>query len=176
MITDPVPSDIYLDTSLVIAAIVRGSDHSLQSTEFCDRLIARGSRVYFSQILRLELSEAIRRLAASPDRLPPDIRHAHQLEAWDTNLLVRQSWMDFGVQQFEALVDRFAEAFELPFRLRTWQRSIDVIVDHRLRSLDALHVATAREYRLRHLATTDGDFKRVADLRVWLIQDVSSDR
>ncbi len=168
------PSDVYLDSSLVVAAIVRGSDHSRASADFCAQLAERGSRVYFSQVLRLELAEAVRRLAADPKRaarLPPDLRREYQLGQWGTNLFVRQRWMDFGVQQLDALLDRFAEAFELPFRPKVWRSSLAVIVDHQLRSLDAIHVATAREYRIRHLATTDDDFSRVTDLRVWLLRD-----
>lgn len=174
MIGRDLPSDVYLDSSLVVAAVVRGSDHSQASVDFCARLVDRGSRVYFSQVLRLELSEAIRKLAADPRRaarLPPDLRREHQLDQWGTNLFVRQRWMDFGVPQFDALIDRFAEAFELPFRPKTWRSSFGVIVDHQLRSLDAIHVATVRKNRIRHLATTDRDFTRVTDLTVWLEQD-----
>ncbi len=169
---DPsLPSDIYLDTSTVVAAIVQGSHHSVPSAAFCSQLINHGSRVYFSQLLRLELAEAIRKLATKTESLPADLRRDYQLDAWGTNFLVRQRWMDFGVQQLEALLDRFAETFELPIRPRTWRSSLSVMVDHQLRAYDAIHVATAREHHIRHIATADGHYRNVADLRVWLTQD-----
>ncbi len=166
----PPPSDIYLDTSTVVAAIVQGSTHSTASAAFCAALIEHGSRVYFSQLLRLELAEAIRRLATKQS-LPVDLRNDFHLDTWGTNLFVRQRWMDFGIRQFDDLLDRFAETFELPIRPRTWRSSLSAMVDSQLRAYDAIHVATAREYRIRHLATADRDYRNVSDLRIWLTQD-----
>ncbi len=86
-------------------------------------------------------------------------------------MFVRQRWMDFGIRQFDDLLDRFAETFELPIRPRTWRSSLSAMVDSQLRAYDAIHVATAREYRIRHLATADRDYRNVSDLRIWLTQD-----
>jgi len=167
----PLPDDIYLDTSFAVAAIVRGSRHSTACTAFCAQLISHGARVYFSQLLRLELAEAIRRLATKTEDLPADLRRDYQLDAWGTDFLVRQRWMDFGVRQFDDLLDRFAEAFELPIKTRTWRSGVSAMVDHQLRAYDAIHLATAREYHIGHLATADRDDRKIADLHVWLIQD-----
>ncbi|MDP9471107.1 MAG: PIN domain-containing protein [Chloroflexota bacterium] len=171
MSVPPPPADIYLDTSTVVAAIVQGSDHSVASAACCAALIEHGSRVYFSQLLRLELAQAIRKLATRQQSLPPDIRNDFDLDSWGTNLFVRQRWMDFGVRQFENLLDRFAETFELPIRPKTWRSSLSAMVDFQLRAYDAIHVATAREYHVRHLATADRHYLNVPDLRIWLTQD-----
>lgn len=142
----------------------------MASGDFCAELIEHESRVYFSQLLRLELAEAIRRLATKQS-LPADIREDFHLDSWGTNFFVRQRWMDFGVQQFEDLLDHFAETFELPIRPKTWRSSLSAMVDSQLRAYDAIHVATAREYHIRHFATADGHYLNVPDLRILLTQD-----
>jgi predicted nucleic acid-binding protein len=45
------------------------------------------------------------------------------------------------------------------------------MADQQLRSHDAIHLATAYEYRLATFATTDDEFLKVPDLDVRLIRD-----
>jgi len=76
-------SDVYLDSSLVVAATIAGIPHSDACTAFCSRLIADNSHIFFSQILRLEIAEAVRKLATRA-QLPEDIRQEYQLRPHDT--------------------------------------------------------------------------------------------
>lgn len=168
---DPTPRDIYLDADIVIAGMFPGTSHSAASARFCQRLSDQGSRVYFSQILRLEIAETVRKLATKPDRLPPDVRRNYQLDRWGQDFLVRQRWMSAGLAQFEAFLAQFTEVFEIPFRLKTWENSIGIMALEHLRSLDAVHLATARAIRVGHFATCDADFQNVHDPRVWVVRD-----
>ncbi len=165
-------SDIYLDTSVIVAAIVAGSTNHTSSADLCARLAADGGRVFFSTIVRLELSQAIRKLATKSERLDPEIRRQFRLERWETDFMVRQRWMRYGIQEFERLLSSFAEVIEIPFRRNIWRNSIDVMIDSFLQSHDAVQVATARNYGLRLFVTTDDHFARVGDLDVVLIRDV----
>jgi predicted nucleic acid-binding protein len=167
----PIPPRVYLDTSLIFAAIFRHSLNWAASDEFCRRLAERRSQVYFSQTVRLELSEAIRKLATMPGRTPPGIRDEFSLDQWEHSVFVRRRWFEFGVRQFDALVASFAEVFEVPFDSTIWLSSVAVMTDERLRSHDAVHVATARAYRVPALATGDDHFLRVRDLEVILVRD-----
>lgn len=87
------------------------------------------------------------------------------------NVAVRQQWMSAGMQKFESFLNRFDEVAEFPFHGEIWEQSVEIMARHQLKSLDAVHVATARAYGLRHFATLDDDFNHVQDLRVWLIRD-----
>lgn len=169
------PSDIYLDTSTVVAATIAGSTNSRANARFCDRLVSQQSSIYFSQLMRLEYSEAFKKLATKPGELPAELRRQYQLDDWGTNLLVRRRWMDFGVAQLDQFVNRFAEIFELPLNRTTWLRSVAVMVENQLRSYDAVHVATAREAHLLHFATTDRHFRKIDDLTIWLTLDSADD-
>jgi predicted nucleic acid-binding protein len=171
MSDSPFPRHVFLDSGVVIAAIIPGSQFWLGCDAFCADLIARDCRVYFSQILRLELTEAIRKLATIPGRAPENLYARFRLGDWERDRSVRRDWLRFGVWQFEALLRRFAVVNELPFRHSIWLRSVEIMADRQLRSHDAIHLATAYEYRLPCFATTDDEFLKIADLDIRLIRD-----
>ena len=170
MLAQFLPRDIYLDTSVVVAATIVSSPLSAAGNAFCAALEIHRSRIYFSQVLRLEFSQAVRNLATRRAQLPDEVRRQHQLDHWDTSDAVRHHWMQFGIAQLEGILNSF-EVIELPFETEIWERSVEIMALNQLKSLDAVHVATARAYGLRHFATLDDDFNRIVDLRVWLIRD-----
>lgn len=165
------PTHAYVDTSVAVAAIFPGVPHSAASIAFCNDLVAQRSYVYFSQIVRLELSQAVRNLATRPGQLPNDLWSSFQLDQWGTNPFVRRRWLEFGSRQFERLLDRFPFTFEIPFDVTIWQASIAVMAATGLRSLDAIHVAPAQREGLTDLVTLDDDFNSTRDLRIWLLRD-----
>jgi predicted nucleic acid-binding protein len=168
---DQVPDDIYVDTNIVVAAIIAGSDNASSAQQFCTALADTRSRIYFSQIIRLEISQAILRLAASPARLPIEIRERYRLERWNVDFLVRHRWMVHGVREFERLCGEFFHVYEYPFDEEIWLRSVHIMSHYRLHSLDAIHVATAQHLGIRDFATSDADFRRVDNLHCHLIRD-----
>jgi len=170
MLAQFLPKDVYLDTSVIVAATIIGSPLSTASGTFCTSLEDHGTRIYFSQVLRIEFSQAIRNLATRRTQLPEEVRREHGLDDWERNDVIRQRWMRFGISQLETFLDGF-EVIELPFVTGIWEQSIEIMALDQLKSLDAIHIATARAYGLRHFATLDNDFNRVSDLRVWLIRD-----
>lgn len=171
MIETPVPHQVYLDTSLVTAAIIAGIPHSVASAEFCRRLAVEGRPVFFSQILRLEITQAFMNLVNRPGQLPADIQEEFGLAAWNENFLVREGWLRFCIAQLEDFLGQFEEVFELPFTPSIWRRSVGIMALDRLRSHDAIHVATAREYGIISFVTGDDHFLRISDLEVLLIRD-----
>jgi len=165
------PEDVYLDTSVVIAAVIPGILYWQSATELCDQLIAQRSTIYFSQVLRLELTEAVRKVATIPGRAPEALRQRFRLGDWERDHSVRRHWFNFGVGEFEALFERFAEVYELPFDRTIWLRSVEIMAAHQLRSHDSIHLATAYENRLTCLATTDDEFLKIPDLDIRLVRD-----
>ena len=81
----------YLDTGVAIAAIFPATLHAAGAQDFCRRLIQQASTVYFSQILRLEFTEAVRKLATIPGRMPDDIRRRFRLDDWERDVSHRNS-------------------------------------------------------------------------------------
>jgi predicted nucleic acid-binding protein len=114
---DPLPAHVYLDTGVAIAAIFPATLHAAGAHDFCRRLIHRESTVYFSQILRLEFTEAVRKLATIPGRVPEDVRRRFLLDNWARDVSVRHGWMQFAIDRLESLLLRFANVYEIPFDL-----------------------------------------------------------
>lgn len=165
-----VPADIYLDTSVVVAAIVPGVPDSAASGQFCARLGSQRSNVYFSHLVRIEFAQALRNLVTRR-QLPAQIRHRFQLDLWETNVLIRQRWFTEGTRRFDAFLEQFGEWFEIDSQHRIWQRGLEIMAVHQLRAVDAIHVATAQEIGVLDFATADDHFRRVPDLRLWLLRD-----
>jgi predicted nucleic acid-binding protein len=167
----PLPSDIYLDASIMLSALIGGLPHSTPCTEFCARLAQQNSRIYFAPLARLEIANALRLLASDHRRrLPVDLRQQFQLDQWATARAVRLRWLRFGLRQLDALLSHF-EFVEIQSDALTWAQGIPVIARHNLKSYDAFHIATARAHGLRHFATTDRDFRGIRSPRIWLIRD-----
>lgn len=162
--------DVYLDASLIVDALITDASNWRVSNAFLARLVAGKSRVYFSQITYLEISEAVRKLATK-QQVPEEPRQRYQLNRWGMEAQVRQRRMEFGLRQFELLRGRFAEVYEMPFRETLWRQSINLMVDYRLRGHDAVHVATALDAGIQILATNDSDFRRVNMLDVIIVRE-----
>src|SRR5437867_4510477 len=104
-----------------------GTPDSSASTRFCRALADGAAVVYFSQVVRLDLARALRRLATKPDKLPANTRDEYQLEQWGSNPLVRQCWLTRGVRRFQAFLDQFAEVVEVPLTTHVWLQSVDLM-------------------------------------------------
>ncbi len=167
----PFPDHVYLDTGVVVAALFEGSLNAVAGAAFCDQLGTNRSTDYFSSILRVELSEVVRKLATIPGRVPEHVRRQYRLDDWERDRTVRREWLDAGVREFELLLGSFVEYYELPFRRSIWLRSVEIMADRQLRSHDAIHLATAYETRLRTFVTTDDEFLKIPDLDIRLIRD-----
>lgn len=166
MNVENLPKAVYLDTSLVVAAMFEDVVHAQESIAFCQRLVSKGTNVVFSTILRVELTQALGKLPLR-DQLSADTSQTHRLDIWNRHERVRREWMSAGIDRFARLPGQFPRAIEVQLTLPIWYDSIDVMTRHRLRSLDAVHVATARAAGLRDLATLDDHFRRVTLLTVW---------
>lgn len=168
--TGGVPSVVYLDTSVAVAAMFPGLAYFAPSQAFCEELETAESHVVFSEILRLELSQVIVRLPRDP-MLPADVRQQFRLSEWDASAAIRAAWLFEGIRRFDALVNRFAVTTEVAFNRDLWLASVTIMARHRLRSHDAIHVATARSVDVRAFVTLDSDFRRVPDLDVHLLRE-----
>lgn len=166
----PIPSDVYLDSSVILASIIQGDPHSVACVQYCSDLAANNSAVYFSQVLRIEVAHVIRSLATR-SATPISVQQQFQLSRFNSDMLVRQQWMTFGMRQFENLLKTFYIVYELPIRKRIQQQSIKLMSLHNLDSHDAIHIATAHRNAIPDFAAVDGDFSRVTGMiRIHIIR------
>ncbi|HEY8293619.1 MAG TPA: PIN domain-containing protein [Thermomicrobiales bacterium] len=169
MTAQVLPSDMYLDSSVIVAAIIGGDPHSAGCTRYCADLATNNSAIYFSELVRLEVAHVIRRLAttnAAPQRLHEQYRLSH----FSTNPAVRREWMQFGMAEFETLLRTFFVVYEVPYRKVIWRQALQLMSLHNLRSYDAAHIATALVTGVPDFASVDSDYVRVSGLRVHLIR------
>lgn len=170
MIDFPPPADVFLDTSVVVAAIFPGTPHADASRRFTAAVAATKGRVYFSVVLRLEFAQALRKLVTRR-QLPAAFREQYQLGEWERNVLVRQRWYAEGARRLDAFFAQFAESFEIPLWPPLWQRSFELMALYGLAALDAVQVATADRIAVLHFATGDEHFRRVDLLTIHLVHD-----
>lgn len=154
--------DIYLDTSVVVAAIVAGSENAQASLNVCNDLIRHRVRVYFSTTLRIELLRAVRKLATRANRLDDVSRTKFALCRWGADPAVRRRWIQHHVEPFAKLPAAFAEVYELDFDEEVWLRTVETMGESSLQAQDAVRVATARGQGIASFATLDAD-----NLRIW---------
>ncbi len=129
----------------------------------------------FSQLLRAELSNAFRGLAARPHMratLDPALIAKFELDEWPRSEVVRRGWLQYASTELDRLLGRFAEVLEYPLNQNVLEFAESVMARCDLRSFDAIHVATARLYGAHLLATVDEAIRKAApDLTVLLVRD-----
>lgn len=159
MTATPIPSRVYLDTSVIVATISSGDPFNLPCTAYCAALIANNSRIYFSQLVRLEYAQFIRTVATDEKKvLPAHLFQQYQLKDYGKDMMVRHRWTAFMIGEFDALLARFYSVQEFPIRPPILRQCNGLMSLHSIKSYDAAHLATALSERIPVLATTDKDF------------------
>lgn len=166
----PTPDDLYIDTSIVVDALFDDLPNAATAVALLRRLQTGGTQFYTSQVTRLEVGEAVRRLATR-QQLSQSLHDAYGLDRFLDEPEVRERWMHHARGEFERLIARL-RIYELPFDNLIWRRSLDLIAAYNLRGNDAAHAATALEYGVPVFATNDDHFLRVRELDVLLVRDL----
>ena len=167
----PLPQHVYLDTNVIVYALVRGMAHSDICLDACQRLIDNGSSVYIANLTRLEFLQAVRGLANSQS-LPEDTRQKFGLDQWE-DTVVREQWFNFWTNQFDQFLDAFDVYHELPYRPESWWHVSKTMADGPMAAYDAFHLSTAILYGISDLWTTDNGFSRASGIQVALLHRIS---
>ena len=108
-----VPSAVYLDTNVILAALMPAIPHHHACADFCDAVVAGRTRVFCSRVLRLEFGQVWFQLPNSP-YLGTEMTRQFRLGAWGRNSAVREQWMAEGVAQLATFFARFDRLVEDP--------------------------------------------------------------
>ena len=156
----PPGGKIFIDANIFL-------EHMLQGEPSCTAFFQRLSRKEIRAVTsvgviaevrhRLLLTEAVRRgYVTRPQRAletlrtkPSILRHLETCDAVLNALL-------------EATVHRMVSVTPSQFK-----KAQKISIRFQLSTNDALHVASLRAHRLRHIASADYDFQRVRNLTVW---------
>jgi len=164
-----------VETTIFVGAVVQGPADSAACLEFVDGLRDANAQVVYSELVRLEFANAVAEIARSDRRraeLPEEMVKEYDLENWSRDQAVRSRWLQFGMGELDSLLGSFYVDEEVPMDDLVLGNALDMMIEHNLRSYDAVHVATARLQSVRHLATCDGAFQNAAPLtQVVLVTD-----
>lgn len=170
MTGDVPPGVVYIDTSLVIAAILSGSANHVVARDYGRALSGAGSAIYFSQILRMELLQALRKIGTDPRGMRGSVRREYRLQHWGRLESVREHWLRYGLAEFDRFLRQFRAAYEVAMTTDIVAEAVIGMARYNLKSNDAIHLATARSIGVEQLATLDADFAGIGEPAVAVIR------
>src|SRR5687767_7976162 len=91
------PDSISIDTSIFAHAIVAGSLFHNVANAYCDALIAAATPIYYSELVRVELPQALRKFANDPQGPSSSMRRHFRLQHWGRLEEVRLNWLQYGM-------------------------------------------------------------------------------
>jgi predicted nucleic acid-binding protein len=159
---------VYLDSSVLVGAVIEGANHAIASMEFCRQLARERTTVVISTLCRYELAH-VASVLANPEarrRLPGSVIEQFDLTNWGDVASVRERWMTTVVMSLESLLGSFDELAEIPVLPNLWHAAIPIMIEHNIQSYDALHVATARSVEVADFATTDRLYSGIDGLTI----------
>lgn len=145
-------------------------EHHVVASDFAVGLANSGSAIYFSQLLRVELLQALRKIGTDPNGLRESVRRKNRLQHWGRIESVRENWLRFGLSQFDTFLIQFRAAYELAMTPEIVASAVGLMARHNLKSNDAVHLATARAAGVTQIVTLDRDFSSVTQPSVLLLQ------
>jgi len=110
---------VYLDSGVLIGAVVEGVDHTTASTNFCQQIVNDRTTVAISALSRYEVAHIASLLGnpAGRRRLPDSVVQEYELTNWSADESVRDRWMTTISMSLESLLGSFNEFAEIPVLL-----------------------------------------------------------
>lgn len=148
-----VPSELVLDTSCVVKALVETEAQHFACQSFMLDMVNAETVVYFSRLLEIELAEVAFKLA---------VIEQHGKKAWPAKRAdgrVRRRAARLSTALFRSWTDLLDSVPHLRIELHEVASSVPgLMAAHGLASIDAVHVATAAYVQADGLVTTDAGF------------------
>ena len=152
---------IYVDSNVFIYDATNHSKYAPSCSKFLDRIEA-GEITGVTSVLSvnetahkmsiIELSSRLKKKPASI--LPLTKKNPSLLDSLVTPFLAAENILNMNLELVNLTVPLFVSALE-------------IMKKYRLRSNDAMHVATMKRHGITDIATNDPDFERVNWINVW---------
>ena len=163
--SDLLPPRLYLDTDVVIAALVTTERHHERSRAFVERLARREQTVVVvSSLLWIEYANAAMR-ERFRQTLPSSDQRRFRLHRWQ-EASVRRLYLQSFVRALDGLLELF-EWEEVALTTDVRNAALAYIASHNFRPHDAVHLASAVQAGVTDLASLDESFRRVDGLQLW---------
>lgn len=146
----------YVDTNLITTSLAPGLPHHQAARDVCTSIVNRREAVVFSELLRLEYAQYLRKVPASYDAATLRSLGLHRWERED----VRRRWIDAGFRDFEHFISQFADVQEFVLTREIIDYAAELMIQFNLGSYDAAHVSTALAAGASRIVTLDKQFER----------------
>jgi predicted nucleic acid-binding protein len=163
--TEPLPAWLYVDTDVLIAALVDTEPHHMRSRMLFERIGQAGNTsLLLSSLTWLEYVNAIMRERFRMS-LPNDMQRRLRLGRWQESR-IRQGYLAFLLERLSLFLSMFAWS-EVPLTPIVRVSAVDYVSKFNLRPSDAAHVAAAGVANVFDFVSFDEAFRRVDGLRLW---------
>lgn len=159
------PGHLYLDTDVILNALIRSQPHHERCVRFFARLAQHGlTRIHLST---LSWSEVAHRLAHPKFRegLPLGVHQEFLLDRW-ARPKVRRRYLSTHIARVEEILEPF-EWDEISLTPEVFRTALEFMIQYNLESQDAIHLASMRLTEVFDLASFDKQFRRVQWLYLW---------
>lgn len=172
--SDALPTELYLDTDILIAHIVRTHPHHERAMRFLDRLVRQGTtRIVVSSLSWMEFMNVVTREQFRHE-LPHEFQRRFHLAQWQEQR-VRRTYLRFMSDALDAMLGQFDRG-EVSVTPDVRVAAVGHIVVYNLRAQDAVHLACARSAGVSDIASFDKGFRRVDGLSLWNDRIHAADR
>jgi len=159
------PSRLYLDTDIMVAAVVRTHHHHVRATALFSLLIRYGlTTIYFCPITWMEFAHVFSKEGFRSE-LPAEFSRLNPVAGW-ADPAVRDAYFRFVMATFNAVLSPF-DRDQVILTDDIQGRAIQHMATYNLGAQDAVHLACADAVGVRDFASFDRRFRRVEGLYLW---------
>jgi predicted nucleic acid-binding protein len=159
------PPYLYLDSDVLVAAVIRTHEHHERSVRLLELLLRSGvttpclSPVSWMEFAHVFSKESFRKA------LPLEFDHLRPVIEW-VNPEARERYYEYVMHTLDDLLSPF-EWLEIPTTTAVNRHAITLMGRYNMDAQDAIHLASMHLAGIDHLASFDRIFRRVDGLNLW---------
>ena len=161
----PPPDRLYLDSDILVAAVVSTHEHAERAARLFELLLQYGATtLYLCPVSWMEYAHVFSK-ETFRQTLPGEFAYLTPVTGWQ-DAAVRERYFKFVMSTLEDLLSPF-DWHEIPTTFHVNRAAIGYMARYNMDAQDAVHLASARAVGLTDLASFDRIFRRVDGLNLW---------